>query len=163
MIVSIWVFVTARLQFRTSHQIISPERCIVTLFYCFIVYLMVRILDSKPFKDNLWADAISLKIFWHVKVTQPFLSFRVHLVYMFLSQRNIFCHFTSLNFHIIAVGFLYLHDGFPYLPGGNLTPRSHPGKSSTLTFSPLSQAVPNGAQRQGVINSFGNLPQKWFS
>ena len=78
-------------------------------------------------------DAIFLQIFWHVRVTRPFLCFRVNQVYMFLSQRN-FVTPPRWIFILSPVGFVFTWwvsfspGGFPYLPGGNLTPRSHPGK-----------------------------------
>ena len=40
---------------------------------------------------------------------------------LFLRQRNIFCHFTSLDFRIIP-------GGFRCLPVENLNPLSYPGK-----------------------------------
>ena len=48
-------------------------------------------------------------------------------VYNFNSVQY-FCQFTLLGFYIIPDTFRCLPDGFPYLHGGELTPRSHPIK-----------------------------------
>ena len=76
-----------------------------------------------------------LKIFWHLKVTQRFLFFRVNQVYVFKSAQYIF-QFTSLDFHIIPRGFRCLPNGISYLPSGKFTPRSHPGKFLKIRHFP---------------------------
>ena len=66
-----------------------------------------------------------------------------------------FCQFTLLDFYIIPGTFRCLPDGFPYLPGGKFTPRSHPVKFfENLTFSPVIQAGPTGVLRQRVLSIF---------
>ena len=58
------------------------------------------------------ANAIFLKIFWHLKVTQPFMCFRVNQVNMFLSQSNIFISSPRWIFISFPVGFVVSPVGF---------------------------------------------------
>ena len=60
----------------------------------------------STFKDDLITNAIFLKIFWHLMVTQPFLYFQVSQVYMFSSQWNIFVRSLRWIFISSPVGFV---------------------------------------------------------
>ena len=94
------------------------------------------------------ANAIFLKIFWHFKVTQPFMCFRVNQVYIFLSQSNIFIISPRWIFISSLVGFVVSPVGFLISPVENLLLDLTP---ENLAFSPASQAVPTGLLGQGVV------------
>ena len=67
---------------------------------------MIGILDSiLNLKDNLIANTIFVKTFWHLKVTQQFMCFRVNQVYMFLSQSSIFISSPRWIFISSPMGF----------------------------------------------------------
>ena len=102
------------------------------------------------------ANAIFPKVFWHLKVTQPFMCLWVNQVYRFLCQRNIFCQFTSLDFHIIRGGFRHLPGRFPYFPGGKFTIRSHPGKFLKVCHIPqwIEQFPPGHWDRVLIVTLF---------
>ena len=71
-----------------------------------IIHLMIGILDSiLNLKDNLIANTIFVKTFWHLKVTQQFMCFRVNQVYMFLSQSSIFISSPRWIFISSPMGF----------------------------------------------------------
>ena len=58
------------------------------------------------------ANTIFLNNFWHLKVTQPFMCFRVNQVYMLLSQSNIFVISPRWIFISSPVGFVLSQVGF---------------------------------------------------
>ena len=75
---------------------------VTALFIWWLIY-WIRL---WTFKDDLIANAIFLKIFWHLKVTQPFMRFRVNQVYMLLSQSNKFISSPRWIFIFSLVAFL---------------------------------------------------------
>ena len=82
---------------------------------------MIGILDSiLNLKHDLIANAIFVKIFWHLRVTQPFTCFRVNQVYMFLSQSNIFISSPRWIFISSPMGLFVSPVGFLITPVENL-------------------------------------------
>ena len=81
------------------------------------------------------ANAIFVKIFWHLNVTQPFMCFRVNQVYVFLSQSNIFI--SSSRWIFISSRWVWLYSWWVFFsPRGKFTTRSHPGKVLKIWYFP---------------------------
>ena len=149
MIATTRVLVTLRLSYGT----ISQERCIVTylmvnFIFNWIIHLIVRILGSilnpQGFSDSWWNIH---KAFWHLKVSQPLRYFWINLVFV-SSPQWIFISSRSVSL-------------MP--PRWRNSSQVLPRKIyENFTFSLMSQAVPAGAQRQGVSSSFPLLPRKLF-
>ena len=100
--------------------------------------------DNAIFFDKI------CKIFWHLKVTQPFMCFRENQVCMLLTQSNIFISSPRWIFISSPVGFVVSPVGFLISLGENLLLGLTPEKFWTFGIFPLSQAVPTGVMRQGV-------------
>ena len=88
-------------------------------------------------------NAIFLKSFWHLKVTQRFTCFSVNQVYIFLRQSNIFISSHRWISISSLVGFVVSLVGFVI---------SLVESFENLTISPVNQAVPTGVLRQGVYS-----------
>ena len=83
------------------------------------------------------------KIFWHLKVTQPFMCYRENQVCMLLTQSNIFISSARWIFISSPVGLLIFL-------GENLLLGLTPKKFWTFGIFPLSQTVPTRVIQQGV-------------
>ena len=104
-------------------------------------------------------NAVFLKSFWHLKVTQPFTFFSVNQVYMFLCQSNIFISSPRWIFISSLVGFVVSLVGFVISRVENLLLGLTPEKFWKFGIFRGSQAVPTGVLRQGVY-SYCDLTQE---
>ena len=101
------------------------------------------------FKDILITNTIFIRLFWHLKVTQPFLWFWANQVYVFLSQHYMFASSTHWVLISSPVGFAV--SAVENLLLGLIPERFF----WNLAFSLLSRAFPTRILRQGVTTLLG--------
>ena len=96
-------------------------------------------------------NAIFLKSFWHLKVTQPFTCFSVNQVYMFLRQSNIFISSPRWIFISSLVGFVVSLVGFVISRVENLLLGLIPEKFWKFGIFPDESSSPYGGTETGCI------------
>ena len=96
-------------------------------------------------------NAIFLKSFWHLKVTQPFTCFSVNQVYMFLRQSNIFISSPHWIFISSLVGFVVSLVGFVISRVENLLLGLTPEKFWKFGIFPGESSSPYRGTETGCI------------
>ena len=96
-------------------------------------------------------NAIFLKVFWQLKVTEPVMCFRVNQVYMFLSQSNIFISSPRWIFIFSQVGFVVSTVGFLISPMKTLLLSLTPEKFWQFCIFPVESSSPYRGTETGCV------------